>query len=479
MDRLLFLGLNLTGLLTLSCAFAPISLRSQRTSLPSRDGIHISPYVSFQLASTTTEDNMIALENLHNKRILVVGGSGRVGGSVVCSLMKNKAHVTVGGTKLETFLKSKSRWESLFPSLNVSTQDVPFVVVDREQADTVGKILQEAKVKGKSFDLVIHTAGPFQGRANVPNGILEASIENGVKYIDVCDDYCTAMAAKTKYATKAKENDTSCILSTGCWPGVSSLMAKRLVQHALKKNGGNSALQPQDINVDFSFFTAGSGGAGATLLVATFLILSEEALVIQNGRRKLVKPMRDYTKVDFGPRVGRKDVAHLNLLESASCHDVLGVGNVKTLFGTDPPFWNTLLGAMCLLPSSILSDAALMEKLAIFSLPIVRLVDYFAGATNGMRVEVTSVKDLQLNEMALYVHPNLEPCVGECVIAFAAALLGGKVDPGVWFPEEAIVFPDDVSQVLKLASVGAHTLQVKSTSGLESSDVWGVKNRTI
>lgn len=64
--------------------------------------------------------------------------------------------------------------------------------------------------------------------------------------------------------------------------------------------------------------TPGSGGAGSTLLVATFLILAEEALTIVNGRRKPVKAMKEYTTVNFGPIVGDKPIAHLNLLETAS-----------------------------------------------------------------------------------------------------------------------------------------------------------------
>jgi len=83
-------------------------------------------------------------------------------------------------------------------------------------------------------------------------------------------------------------------------------------------------------------------------------------------------------------------------------HDVLGIGNVKTLFGTAPNFWNTLLGLMAQLPSSFLANEPLMEKLAIFSLPIVRVVDYFAGATNAMRVHVSCEKDASVKEMALY-----------------------------------------------------------------------------
>jgi len=92
-------------------------------------------------------------------------------------------------------------------------------------------------------------------------------------------------------------------------------MAKQLIRKVLKNN---SSLKPEDLNVDFSFFTAGSGGAGATLLVATFLILAEEALTVVNGRRQPVKAMKDYESVWFGDIVGEKEVANLNLLETAS-----------------------------------------------------------------------------------------------------------------------------------------------------------------
>ncbi len=114
-----------------------------------------------------------------------------------------------------------------------------------------------------------------------------------------------------------------------------------------------------------------------------------------------------------------------------------------------------------------------MEKLAIFSLPIVRVVDYFAGATNAMRIDVSCEKDPSIQEMALYAHENLEPCVGECVSAFCAALLGGCVQPGIWFPEEAIMSKSDTAAVLGLAGIGAHTLEVSSSDGLQVEDVWG------
>jgi hypothetical protein len=116
---------------------------------------------------------------------------------------------------------------------------------------------------------------------------------------------------------------------------------------------------------------------------------------------------------------------------SLARHDVLGFGNVKALFGTAPGFWNTLLGLMAQLPPSLLANEDIMTKLALFSLPIVRVVDYFAGATNAMRVDVTAEKNPNTRATAIYAHENLEPCVGECVVAFCSAILSNRVEE-VW-----------------------------------------------
>jgi len=357
--------------------------------------------------------------------------------------------------------------------MSKSINDIDFLKVNREEEPTITAALRSSS---KTYDLVVHTAGPFQGKVNSPNGVLKSCVLQKVPYVDVCDDYCTAMAAKSNYAKLAAENGVPCIISTGCWPGVSSLMAKQLTQKALSQN---TELKPSDLKIDFSFFTAGSGGAGATLLVATFLILAEKALKIENGRRRPVQAMKDYEKVNFGKIVGDKDVAPLNLLETASIHDALGVGNTRALFGTAPSFWNGLLGLMAQLPSDLLSNENLMSKLAVFSLPIVRAVDYFAGATNAMRVDISSAKDKSVQGSMLYAHENLEPCVGECVAAFcAAALTEGSVRPGVWFPEEAIDAGEDAAAVLRLASVGAHTVEVGGNLNLDSEEVWGREGRS-
>ncbi len=154
-----------------------------------------------QSSSDETSNNMaISHANLANKKILVVGGSGRVGGSVVCQLTLHNARVTVGGTKVDSFEESRMRWKNLFPGTEMAKKldAIAFQSLNREDVSSVDSVLQSANDSNDAFDLVIHTAGPFQGKVLSPNGIIAACVENGVGYIDVCDDYCTATAAKTK-----------------------------------------------------------------------------------------------------------------------------------------------------------------------------------------------------------------------------------------------------------------------------------------
>ena len=143
---------------------------------------------------------------MEGRHVLVVGGSGRVGGSVVTQLVQFNSRVTVGGTSTDSFQAAKAR-NTLWTHDNVD-----FAVVDKQDADSIHSVL-----KNGSYDLVVHTAGPFQGKATATNGVLEACVSSKVPYVDVCDDYCTARAAKAKYASQAQENNVPCIISTGCW----------------------------------------------------------------------------------------------------------------------------------------------------------------------------------------------------------------------------------------------------------------------
>jgi saccharopine dehydrogenase-like NADP-dependent oxidoreductase len=118
----------------------------------------------------------------------------------------------------------------------------------------------------KEHDLIINTAGPFQG-LRIPV-VMEKCLLYSKKYIDVCDDIKLSRICRSQYyQDMAIRYNSTAIISTGIWPGCSSLLADDIIHHSIP--GGVEQVD----RVRFSFFTAGSGGAGPTILSATFLIL--------------------------------------------------------------------------------------------------------------------------------------------------------------------------------------------------------------
>ncbi len=74
----------------------------------------------------------------------------------------------------------------------------------------------------------------------------------------------------------------------------------------------------------------------------------------------------------------------MNLIECESSFKSGLAPTVNTKFGTAPPVWNTLFKLRTqLIPQRILHDREQMARLAVFSVPLVRLVDSLVGATNG------------------------------------------------------------------------------------------------
>ncbi len=83
-----------------------------------------------------------------------------MGGSVVTQLILRGARVSVGATNEENFIASQNRWVKLFPELEYSIMNnVSFVEVNREDSSSF-----EGLDNFLDFDLVVNTAGPFQGK---------------------------------------------------------------------------------------------------------------------------------------------------------------------------------------------------------------------------------------------------------------------------------------------------------------------------
>ena len=216
------------------------------------------------------------------KRVLVVGGSGRVGASTVRWIHKlAKAEqlpveLAVGGRRQASFDAAAKRLGAK------GVDDIKFVRLDLDDAASL-----ERAVAGRS--LVVHTAGPFQQRTDPT--LLKACIDAGVPYCDVCDELELSRAAKKL------TSDVPAVISCGIWPGASALLAARAAERLGK---------PLE-DLEFSFFTSGTGGAGPTIVSATFLLLCTPAAVYADGELVMKEPWTEKRTAAFGPGVGARD----------------------------------------------------------------------------------------------------------------------------------------------------------------------------
>ena len=364
--------------------------------------------------------------------VLVIGGNGRVGASTVRWLDRFSRRSSEGTCPLRLAIGGRSAVSFEAVRKRLDLDDLAFVPLDLDaDRDALSAAVRAAQ-------LVVHTAGPFQGRSD-PH-LLRACIAAGVSYCDVCDELTLCRSARSLSA-EAAEAGVPAVVSCGIWPGVSALMAALAVEEL----GGAASCD----RVELSFHTAGTGGAGPTIVSATFLLLATAVATYQNGLPAIRQPWTERRLVDFGAVVGVQPCFLLDNPDVFAIADVLGVANCASRFGTAPRVWNTLFAAMKVLPMNLLRNRKAMQRLAQFSMPMIRVVDALVGSTNAMRVDAYRRSDdrVETPERVTYrcVHPELEDCVGLATAAFAMEILRGRVvdvssrttiNPGVWLPTE-------------------------------------------
>uniref|UniRef100_A0A2P2LG93 Uncharacterized protein n=1 Tax=Rhizophora mucronata TaxID=61149 RepID=A0A2P2LG93_RHIMU len=208
-----------------------------------------------------------------------------------------------------------------------------------------------------------------------------------------------------------------------------TVMAAELVRAARTESKG----KPERLR--FYYYTAGTGGAGPTILATSFLLLGEKVVAYNKGEKIKLKPYSGMLNIDFGKGIGKRDVYLLNLPEVRSAHEVLGIPTVSARFGTAPFFWNWGMAAMTsLLPPEFLRDRTKVQELVQLFDPVVRVVDGIAGERVSMRVDLECSDGR--NTMGLFSHRRLSVSVGFAIAAFSLSVLEGNAKPGVWFPEE-------------------------------------------
>ncbi|KAL6870647.1 hypothetical protein ACP4OV_014495 [Aristida adscensionis] len=370
-------------------------------------------------------------------RVLVLGGTGRVGGSTAAALasLRPDLAILVGG-------RNREKGESFAARLGERSE---FVQVDTRDATMLEKALQGA-------DLVVHAAGPFQREEKC--AVLEAAISTKTAYIDVCDDMDYSWRAKS-FHEQAKAAGIPAITTAGIYPGV---MAAELVHAARSQNAG----EPERLS--------SSGGAGPTILATSFLLLGVDVIAYNKGKEIKLKPYTGALNIDFGKGIRKKNVYLLNLPEVKSAFKILGVPTVSARFGTAPFFWNWGMQAFAnFLPVEFLRDRSKVRKLVESVDPLVRVIDGIAGERVSMRVDLECSNGR--NTIGLFTHKKLSVSVGQATAAFVLAVLEGSTQPGVWFPEEREGIAIEARKVLlERASQGTTNFVMNKPSWMVETD---------
>lgn len=353
-------------------------------------------------------------------RVLIIGGSGRIGSSIAQDLLTyTNAEITVTG-------RSESSRETAIATLGSKVKFRILNIDNREQLQTA---IADA-------DLVIHSAGPFHHR---DTSVLQTCIQRNVNYLDVSDERgFTRQALSLRPA--AQQAGITALINTGIFPGISNSMARQGVEQFDRTD-----------SIHLSYVVAGSGGAGVTVMRTTFIGLQKPFEAWLDGKWQPIEPYTERETLDFPAPYHQASVYWYDMPEAFTLPESFPVQTVITKFGVFPDFYNHLTWmAAHWFPTPLLQHPATVEFLAQVSYRMTNVTDLFSGTGVAVRCAVQGQKaGKTLNYLSTCVHPSAAVATGLGTGSLAQLILEGKLhQPGV-FPVEQALTTDLFQNVMK------------------------------
>jgi NAD(P)-dependent dehydrogenase (short-subunit alcohol dehydrogenase family) len=421
-----------------------------------------------------------AIPNNNHKRVVILGGAGRIGSAVAIHLLRRDPQcevVLVGRRQSQGQAAIQEVLEEC--SNKAATERVSF-----SQLDTVWKESKELQELVDSADCLIHTAGPYLDQKPIPLKLALKS-QRCRAYVDVSDPL-SYLEHSLLMSDEAKASNLTALVAAGAFPGMSNVLAKE----------ASAALGKRVQDVRFNYFTAGLGGSGVVNLYITNLGFGEPMVQYDKGELRWFMALSGLLlgKVDFflpnlpnhagnervKQRVGRKTVFAWPFPEAATVpKDVKARGNSYAAMGTAPDIWNAMLGLLVkLVPRHLWRNSQFSKFMADFSQPLVLATDALlqqtgTGETHAIRVDVTSVAGPREQAKAVSIvqaHDSFRQCVGQSCAEFALDILDNN-KPGVYLPEQFYDDSDDRARIIqKLTSTPGTFCYTGPVSSEEAPD---------
>jgi saccharopine dehydrogenase-like NADP-dependent oxidoreductase len=340
---------------------------------------------------------------MKNKKVLVIGGGGRIGSSV--------AQDIVNYTNAKVIVTSRQA-KIIQPPLH-------FLQLNLED-------LEQLKNAIASVDLVVHCAGPFHYR---DGRVLKTCIETGVNYLDV-SDHRSFYEQVISYQDEAKSAGVTAILNTGIFPGISNSMVRQGVEQFDEAE-----------KIHLSYVVAGSGGAGITVMRTTFLGLRKEFEAWINGKWQKISPYTEREIIRFPKPYDRVGVYWFDVPETYTFAHSFPVKTVVTKFGSVPDLYNHLTWITAhIFPSAWIESPKGIEFFSRVSYLMTNVTDKFSGIGVAMRAEIIGIKDGKKRKYcSTMTHENTAIAAGAGTGSIAQLLLENKLNqPGVYPVEQAL-----------------------------------------
>lgn len=363
---------------------------------------------------------------MSNKKVLVIGGCGRIGASV--------AQDIASYTDAEVIVTSRN------PNQTVKSP-LKFLCLDLADKSSL-------KAAISKVNLVVHCAGAFHYR---DGRVLETCIDLGVDYLDV-SDHRSFYEKVIKYQDKAKDAGVTAILNTGIFPGISNSMVKQGVEYfdTAKK-------------IHLSYVVAGSGGAGVTVMRTTFLGLRNQFDAWINGKWQKVLPYTEREVIEFPKPYGKTGVYWFDVPETYTFADSFDADTVITKFGSVPDFYNHLTWITAhIFPESWVTTPKGIEFFSKVSYFMTSVTDKFSGIGVAMRAEIIGNKaGKESRYCSTMVHENTAIAAAAGTGSIAQLILEEKLHKHGIYPVEQALSTD-----LFLTAMDSRNIEISNNTKL-------------
>lgn len=244
-------------------------------------------------------------------RIVVLGGCGDMGRFVVQDLAEHTdAELVIADLRLHA---AERLAERLGPRAKAA-------FVDATNPDSLLQVMQGA-------DVAVGCIGPFYRFGLL---MAQAAVEAGVHYVDICDDYSPVEGILALH-DQARAKGITLITGLGWTPGLTNILARK------------AAGELDHVNTIRIYWAGGAADAqGLAVVMHVFFAVTGDVPTYMDGQWTKVRAGSGKELVDFGPLLGKVEVAHCGHPEPLTLPRYLDVRTV-TLQGGLTPRWNNRL----------------------------------------------------------------------------------------------------------------------------------------